>query len=115
MEPAMSRAEVDLLLVAIDQTDDALQAFAADPHAFVASWESDFELRAAGVWAGGLLTDQERAAFVEWDYGALYGMGAHPSLLWQAVRALGSDRPVSDVITEYRRAIEPYGRPSFGT
>jgi hypothetical protein len=115
MEESLSRAEIDLLLVAIDQADAALRSFREDPAGFVKWWESEHGRRDAGAWLGGVLTDEERSAFVAWDYGALYGMGAHPSLLWQAVRALASDRSVSDVIAEYRQEIEPYGRPDFGT
>lgn len=111
----MSRAEIDLLLFAIDQTDAALRMFADDPEGFVTSWEQDHGRRDGGAWMGGSLTREEREAFIRWDYGALYGMGAHPSLLWQAVRALAADRPIDDVIAGYRQAIEPYGRPSFGT
>ena len=111
----MSRSEIDMLLVAIDQSDEPLRGFASDPEAFLDAWEADHVRRDAGRWQGGTLTDEERAAFVVWDYGALYGMGAHPSLLWQVVRALASDRDVGEVVADYRREIAPHGRPSFGT
>ncbi len=34
-----------------------------------------------------VLTPEERTAFVERDYGALYGLGAHPYLLWHFTEA----------------------------
>lgn len=111
----MSRSEIDLLLVAIDQTDAGLHAFLADPESFVHRWEAEHERREEGRWLGGALTDEERSAFVGRDYGALYRMGAHPSLLWQVVRALAADRPIDEVVAGYRQDIEPHGRPSFGT
>lgn len=111
----MSRAEIDLLLFAIDRTDAALHSFAEDPAAFVEEWEREHDRRDEGRWLGGRLNEEERAAFVAMDYGTLYRMGAHPNLLWQVVRALAADRDIDDVVREYREVIEPLGRPSFET
>jgi hypothetical protein len=112
----MSRAEVDLLLVAIDETDESVECFRSDPEGFVSEWERTYHERSDGRWTGGTLNEQERLAVVSSDHGALYRMGAHPFLLWQMVRSVAGDSvPLVDLVESYRRAVEPWGYPFFGT
>lgn len=98
----MSRAELNLALLDIDRDDDSLRAFDADP---------------AGFLEGRRLSHDERVALETWDHGTLYALGAHPFILWQAVRSLsalrGEDLP--DLIVRYRSAVEPHGYPDFAT
>lgn len=60
------------------------------------------------------LTPAEREAFARTDYGSLYGMGAHPFLLWCWVtRTRKGD--IRALIQEYRQTVGPHGYPDFGT
>ncbi len=98
----MSRAELNLALLAIDRDDDTLTAFEADPAGFVHPYR---------------LSTEERRALETWDHGALYALGAHPFILWQAVRSISVVRgeSLSDLIEGYRAAVVPHGRPDFTT
>ncbi|MBM2812349.1 MAG: LigA protein [Chloroflexi bacterium] len=60
------------------------------------------------------LTDQERKALLEFDYGTLYKLGAHPFLLngYTAKLWPGDMRTYRDT---YCETIEPYGYPDWGT
>lgn len=112
----MSRAEIDMLLIDIDLTDQSIEAFRSDARGFVDAWEAAGRDRATGRWEGGVLTDDERRAFIDFDYATLYRMGAHPFLLWQMVRSVvGDSMPVGNLIAEYNHAVEPHGHPTFGT
>lgn len=93
---------IDIVLYEIDQTEETVADFAADPAAFLARYR---------------LTDAERRAFVSWDYATLYNMGAHPFLLWQTVRSLAvlDDTPMPALVEEYRREVEPHGWPDHIT
>ncbi len=98
----MSRGAIDIALYEIDQSVETLERFAADPEGFLAGFD---------------LTDDERTAFVEWDYGTLYAMGAHPFLLFQTVRSLGVHNgvPIPQVLEQYSEAVTPHGTPDFIT
>lgn len=98
----MSLGTIDIVLYEIDQTDESLEAFATDPSSFLSRF---------------VLTDEERAAFVEWDYGTLYAMGAHPFLLFQTVRSLGvrNGMTMPDLLDQYRDAVTPHGTPDYIT
>jgi hypothetical protein len=98
----VSRAELDLALLDIDRDDQSLRGFAADP---------------AGFLAGRRLSHDERVALEAWDLGALYALGAHPFILWQAVRSLSVLRgeELGDLIGRYRAAVESHGYPDFAT
>ena len=94
----MSRYQVDKVLREVAHDDAAQAAFVADPAAYVAGRE---------------LSEAERAALVACDYAALYGMGAHPFLLWAFVRAARPDG--GPAAQEYAAALAPHGAPDFGT
>ncbi len=98
----MSRGTIDIVLYEIDQTVETLERFATDPDGFLEGFD---------------LTDAERTAFVEWDYGTLYAMGAHPFLLFQTVRSLGvhSGVPIPELLAQYREAVTPHGAPDYIT
>lgn len=98
----MTRGMIDIVLYEIDQSEDTVNRFADDPRGFL----SDFRL-----------TDGERTAFEDWDYGALYAMGAHPFLLFQTVRSLAmlSEAPMPELIAEYRQVVTPHGWPDHIT
>jgi hypothetical protein len=61
------------------------------------------------------LTDEARRAFVEQDYRTLYGMGAHPFLLWAWTQRIKKAPDVRALIQEYRASVAPLGYPDFGT
>jgi len=94
----MSRYAIDKVMREVAHDEAAQAAFLAD---------------APGYLDGRDLTDEERAAFLAGDYGALYRLGAHPFLLWAFTRAGlpgGGPPPNDDVAT-----ITPHGTPDFAT
>lgn len=98
----MSRAELNLALLAIDRDQTTLAAFDTDPSGFVEPYR---------------LSTDERRALESWDHGALYALGAHPFILWQAVRSVSVLRgePLDALVESYRSAVAPHGRPDFTT
>jgi hypothetical protein len=114
----MSRMQINKLLLYIDSDEAHTRAYAANPADFLADWEARAAASHAPDRESGTLTDEERRAFVERDWGALYGMGSHPYLLLHAARAvdvgvLGVAFPEFDRL--YKLAIAPYGYPDFHT
>jgi hypothetical protein len=94
----MSRYQVDKVMRELIQDESAAAAFRADPAAYVANRDLD---------------PAERAALIACDYRTLYGLGAHPFLLWGYVRAAqDANAPES---REYADALAPLGMPDFGT
>ena len=98
----MSRYEVDKVLRAVAKQDEARGAFMADPAAYL---------------EGRDLTGQEREALLQRDYKTLYGLGAHPFLLWPFTARLAEEdgRTGREVMPEYMAAITPLGRPDYTT
>lgn len=98
----MSRGAMDIVLYEIDQTDRTIEGFVTDPGGFLAGFD---------------LSDDERAAFVDWDYGTLYALGAHPFLLFQAVRSLAVRDGISmpELLSEYQETVTPHGTPDYIT
>jgi hypothetical protein len=98
----VSRSELNLALLAIDRDEAALAAFEADPAGFVEPYR---------------LSTDERRALETWDHGALYVLGAHPFILWQAVRSISLLRgeALDALVERYRAAVVPHGRPDFTT
>lgn len=113
----MSRYMIDKLLLAIDRTDDDLEAFMADTASFLDRWERAAANPVPPYPEGGSLTPEEREAFGQWDYARLYEMGAHPYLLWHVVRAVyvPDHATAEELIEEYRTAVTPLGYPDFTT
>ncbi len=94
----MSRYQIDKVMREVAHDEAAAAAFRAD---------------AAAYLAGRDLTDEERAALLSGDYGALYRLGAHPFLLWAFTRVAlpdGGPKPA-----EYVATIAPLGTPDFAT
>ena len=108
---------VDKLLVEIDRTDEALTAYRTDPEAYLARWEAARDDPDPPYPDGGRLTPEERLAFVERDWAALYAMGAHPYLLWHVVRSVhvAEGEDVREVSARYVESIRPHGHPDFAT
>lgn len=98
----MSRGAIDIALYEIDQTNQTIEDFTNDPERFLAGFD---------------LSDDERTAFLEWDYGTLYALGAHPFLLFQVVRSLAVGRGLSmpDLLRQYRETVTPHGTPDYIT
>ena len=98
----MSRGMLDIVLYEIDQTEATLERFASDPEGFLVGFR---------------LSEEERTALVDWDYGTLYAMGAHPFLLFQVVRSLGvhGGVPIPELLARYREAVTPHGTPDYIT
>lgn len=98
----MSRGALDIALYDLDQTEETLASFVADPEAFASGHD---------------LSEEERVALTAWDHETLYALGAHPFLLLQAVRSLAMHRgePVAETLTAYREAVARHGHPDFVT
>lgn len=113
----MSRYMLNKLLIEIDRTDEAVEAYRSDPVGFVARWEAAAANPQPPYPDGGTLTDEERAAFETLDYGTLYAMGAHPFLLWHVVRAVlvSDDLDVRQLAARYVETVTPHGYPDFTT
>lgn len=78
----MSKYWVDKFLYQIDRDPALLASYKSDPASTLAEWESDLGTRLGNgssvertTWLS--LTDEERAALIDHDYVALFGMGAH--------------------------------------
>lgn len=108
---------INKLLCDIDATDESLLWFIDDPGGYLDDWEAKGANRRAGRWMGGTLDARERRAFLEMEYATLYGMGAHPFLLWQTVRAVlvPHRMPIAELIVQYRESVLPLGYPDFTT
>ncbi len=113
----MSRYMINKLLVEIDRTDEAVNAYRADPAGFVARWEAAAADPQPPYPDGGTLTEAERDAFETLDYGTLYAMGAHPFLLWHVVRAVlvSDELSAHELSALYVAAVTPHGHPDFTT
>lgn len=99
----MSRYEINKLMRAVIMEPGLLREYTESPDAFMAEWP-------------GALDADERAAFRRRNYGALYGMGAHPYLLWsfaEAVWVPGISRP--ELVERFREAAAAHGYPDFAT
>jgi hypothetical protein len=98
----MSRGTIDIVLYEIDQTAQTIEDFTTDPDGFLAGFD---------------LSDVERVAFVDWDYGTLYALGAHPFLLFQVARSLAVHNGMSmpDLLRQYRETVTPLGTPDYIT
>jgi len=114
----VSRYEIDKLMRHIEESDGAVQAYAADPAAYVAEWERRAAEARTPPPDGGVLTDEERAAFVSKDPIELYRLGAHPYLLWhfaEAVFVWAGDTKWPDANRLFRDGVAQHGYPDFGT
>ena len=98
----MSRYQVAKVLRAVAKQAKEREAFVADPAAYL---------------EGRDLTGEEREALLQRDYVTLYGLGAHPFLLWPFTARLAeeSGRTGREVMREYMAAITPLGRPDYST
>ena len=98
----MSRGAIDIALYEIDQTTQTIEDFTTDPEGFLAGFD---------------LSEGERRAFVDWDYGTLYALGAHPFLLFQVARSLAVHKGMSmpDLLRQYRETVTPHGTPDYIT
>jgi hypothetical protein len=107
----MSRYTVNKLMRQVNMLPDALAAYRADAAAFV----QRFRVAQADDGHDGLTPDEARALAAK-DYGALYGLGAHPYLLWSFIEAaLVPPMARPDLVESFRRAAEPAGYPDWST
>lgn len=114
----MSRYQIDKFITHVEGSDDAVRAYAADPEAFVAAWEHRAASSRLPTPDSGTFTDDERAALVTRDHAALYGMGAHPYMLWhfvEAVRVWTGEVSWPEMTQRYRHDVAPLGVPSILT
>lgn len=113
----MSRYMVNKVMWEIDLTNASLEEFKSDPSGFLAAWEAAADNAVPPYPSGGTLTADERQAVETLDFGALYAMGVNPFLLWQFARSVSvPDRmSIEELISSFRDAVEPYGRPDFST
>jgi hypothetical protein len=111
----MSKYMINKLMWEVERTDHALTAFKRDTSGFIDGWEATQAL--PPYPEGGKLTPEERTAFEEWDYAALYRLGAHPFLLWQFTRAIWVPERMTEeeLATSFREAVSNLGYPDFST
>ena len=109
----MSIYMVNKFMRAVEMSDQAVREYVADPAAFIDRW------LAAGSGPDSPTDDRrlsaaEREAFVARDYAALYGLGAHPYLLWHFTEAVYTPQMTwPELNRRYREAVEPQGYPDF--
>ena len=95
----MSRYEVDKVCRDVVLQDAQRQKFISDPEGFLAAFD---------------LSEDERQAFARQDFATLYGMGAHPFLLFGCLtRTRRGD--FREIVKQYCESIQPYGYPDFST
>ncbi len=95
----MTLYEVDNVMRQVKLSDDALDAFGADPAAFL---------------EGRDLSAAEREALIERNSAALYAMGGHPLLLMNFVqRTTSGDK--GSALRAHIDAIKSLGAPDFAT
>ena len=111
----MSRYMIDKLLWEAERTDESLQAFISDSASFIDAWERTVPLPPHP--AGGTLTPEERTAFEQWYYAAIYRMGSHPFLLWQFARSVWVPARMNaeEFAAAYRAGVSEHGHPDFTT
>ncbi|MGF3056459.1 hypothetical protein [Microbacterium sp. YY-01] len=97
----------------VEMSNALVNAYVADPPGFVEEW-----LRGGSgpdaVTDDRVLTPDERTAFAERDYGALYALGAHPYLLWHFTEAIYEHEYREgfgwrELVEQYRERITPIG------
>lgn len=100
----MSRYAVDKVLWLMSHSEDKtlLERYLDDPDAALKGHD---------------LTDEERTALRDFDFGELYAMGAQPFILWGWARSVSRARGDDlDAFTErYIATVTPHGHPDFGT
>ena len=96
----MSRYGVDKVCWQIAMDDSLRDRFLENP---------------AGHLDGYDLTEDERRAFTEMDFVALYRAGTNPYLLSQWAARVLPERKNPDFREWYAGSIAPYGRPDFAT
>ena len=114
----MSRYDVDKFMRYVEGSDAEVRAFAADPRRYVDAWMRAGEESRLPPPDGGPLSEDERAALATRDPAALYGLGAHPYLLWHFLEAVWvwvGEKTWPELNEEYRAAVTPIGYPDFGT
>jgi len=95
----LSRYQVNKAIRWIPNDSNTRTAFLSDRAGFLDSFQ---------------LTDVERKALIEIDYGTLYALGVHPFLLYRFVMSvLTGDR--RSLQAEYRKNVTPFGWPDFST
>lgn len=95
----MSKYQVDKAMREVVLSPEQSAAFNRDPASFLAQFD---------------LSEEERTAMANRDFGALYGIGAHPFLLWGWARCV-DQASREDIARRYTQAVQPYGYPDFGT
>jgi hypothetical protein len=115
----VSRYFVDKFLFQVYNDDAALEAYRADPEAFVLKWEESDGPRLSDVetTTGHSFTSEERRALAERDFETLYVLGAHPFMLWGVmVPAWQREMPnYLEFEKHYIETIRGHGRPDFAT
>ncbi|MFI6815002.1 hypothetical protein ACIBG7_21540 [Nonomuraea sp. NPDC050328] len=100
----MSRYGINAFLREINMAAAAHRAYVADPAGYAAEW------------AGAPLTPEERAALQRRDFGALYGFGAHPYLLWSFTEAVWvPEISRAELVERFRRESAAHGYPDVAT
>jgi hypothetical protein len=98
----MSLYQVDRVFYDVLGAESELKSYLEDPQRYLADLDLD---------------EHERNALAECDYAALWAMGAHPLILMRFVRQvlIARGHPPGEIMKKYQSAIEPLGRPDYGT
>jgi hypothetical protein len=75
---------------------------------------NDYKANTEKFLEGRDLSEEERRALINVDYGTLYGLGAHPFLLNGFTRLVWRGDKAA-LNAEYRKKIAPFGYPDFST
>lgn len=109
----MSLYMMNKFIRAVEMSTTSVNAYVADPAGFIDRWLAG-GAGADAVADDRVLTSAERAAFENRDYGALYGLGANPYLLWHFTEAVYEHEYTEgfgwrELVEKYRAAIIPHG------
>jgi len=103
----MSKYLMNKLIHHVNMHEAAEKEYAANPRAFVESWEKTQTLK---------FTAEEREALATKDYAKLYALGAHPFTLWSFTEAVWvPEKPREDLIRDYKEKAAKAGYPDFKT
>ncbi|GII90514.1 hypothetical protein [Sinosporangium siamense] len=105
----MSKYALNAFMRDVNMDPDCHREYVRDPAGFAAAWRQ----RANEACA---LTDTEFEALAARDYGAIYGLGGHPYLLWsfaEAVWVPEITRP--ELVESYRVRSAAHGYPDTAT
>ncbi|HEY3303958.1 MAG TPA: hypothetical protein VGL70_10545 [Candidatus Binatia bacterium] len=103
----MSKYLMNKFIHHVNMSEAAEKEYKSNPGAYVEKWQNGEKLK---------LTDEEREALRNRDYGKLYALGAHPFTLWSFTEAAWvPEVPREDLVKDYKEKAAKVGYPDFKT